>query len=226
MRVFDFLMASLLLIILLPLLIMISIAIAFDSSGEIIFKQKRTGKDKRLFVIYKFRTMLSTNTLQKNLCNEQIVSSGTDSRITRMGRILRSTSLDELPQLWSILKGDMSFIGPRPVIPEQLKAIPPGYMKRFKVRPGLTGLAQVNGRRSLSWLRQLAYDKEYVENKSLRLDVRILFKTIKVVLLGSGVYGGEGENWRTYLNNLEGRPPADSDVEHFLQHNNKRGSLK
>lgn len=148
--------------------------------------------------------------------NERVVSEEHDPRITRSGRIIRATSLDELPQLLNILKGDMSVVGPRPVLMEQKEVVPPGYMKRFSVRPGLTGLAQVCGRRSLGWLKQLVFDAEYVEKRAFFYDLGIILSTIKVVLLGSGIYGGEGLNWRTYRDSLAGRPPADEDVTSAL----------
>ena len=127
------------------------------------------------------------------------MSAGHDPRITRVGRLLRVSSLDELPQLWNVLMGDMSLVGPRPVLPEQLDAIPEHLRTRFTVRPGLTGLAQVRGRRSLDWLQVLEADAEYAREASLALDLRILLRTVLVVLRREGIYGGEGENWRTYL---------------------------
>src|SRR5690606_3670345 len=138
-------------------------------------------------------------------------------RITRAGSFLRATSIDELPQLINILKGDMSVVGPRPVLMEQKEVVPPGYLKRFNVRPGLTGLAQVRGRRSLGWLQQLAFDAEYVGKQNFFYDLNIIFTTVKVVLTGSGIYGGEGLNWRAYRDSLEGRPPEDRDVQEALK---------
>src|SRR5699024_5485469 len=114
----------------------------------------------------KFRSMVYRPAEAIDQHAERVVSVGHDPRITRAGRFMRATSLDELPQLFNILKGDMSVVGPRPVLMEQVEVVPPGYRKRFSVRPGLTGLAQMRGRRGLGWLRQLAYDAEYVEKRS------------------------------------------------------------
>ncbi len=191
--------------------------IKFDSHGPVFFLQKRAGLGGRPFRIFKFRTMVHRPPEQIDQHSEQVVSAGRDPRITRAGRFIRATSIDELPQLINILKGDMSVVGPRPVLMEQKEVVPPGYMKRFAVRPGLTGLAQVRGRRSLGWLQQLAFDAEYVEKRSFFYDLGIIFTTIKVVLLGSGLYGGEGLNWRAYRDSLEGRPPEDRDVEEALK---------
>lgn len=201
-RGFDILVCSVMLILLCPVLFFIGIWIKADSAGPIIFLQKRIGRGARVFYIYKFRTMIdrSADVIDQNA--EQVVSEGGDPRITGAGRFLRAASLDELPQLFNILKGDMSLVGPRPIIPEQLEVVPAHYMNRFDVSPGLTGLAQVRGRRSLGWLEQLAADSEYVHKYRFRYDLWILLRTVVVVLKGSGVYGGEGENWRTYRDNL------------------------
>src|SRR5690606_36799799 len=121
---------------------------------------------------------------------EQVVSAGRDPRITRAESCLRAACIDELPQVINILEGDMSIVGPRPALMEQKEVVPPGYLKRFDVRPGLTGLAQVRGRRSLGWLQQLAFDAAYVENQSFFNDMYIIFTTVKVVLTGIRIYGG------------------------------------
>src|SRR5690606_12222524 len=117
-----------------------------------------------------------------------------------VGRFLRKTSLDELPQLINVVRGDMSLVGPRPILPEQLRAIPEQHLDRFEMKPGITGLAQVRGRRSLNWLEQLKYDSEYCRNWSFLLDLKILWQTVWVVLTGKGVYGTQQDNWRNYIN--------------------------
>lgn len=216
-RLFDIVSSAAVLLVILPLLLAVALWIKLDSHGPVFFLQQRAGLGGRPFRILKFRTMVHRAPEQIDQYSEQVVSAGRDPRITRAGRFIRATSIDELPQLINILKGDMSVVGPRPVLMEQKGVVPPGYMTRFSVRPGLTGLAQVRGRRSLGWLKQLAFDAEYVENHSFFYDLGIIFTTIKVVLLGSGIYGGEGLNWRAYRDSLNGRPPEDRDVEEALK---------
>ncbi len=216
-RLFDATSSLLLLIALLPLLVIIFLWIKLDSRGPALFVQKRVGLNGELFSIIKFRTMVHRDPGCIDQDNEVAVVNNTDFRITRSGRLLRATSLDELPQLINILKGEMSFVGPRPILIEQKVVIPPGYMKRFSVRPGLTGLAQVRGRRSLGWLQQLAYDAEYVDKHSFWFDFGIILQTVKVVFLGNGIYGSEGLNWRAYRDSLNGRSPADEDVKKVLK---------
>ncbi|WP_168013168.1 sugar transferase [Halomonas salinarum] len=211
-RLFDIVSSAVVLLLCSPLLLAISVWIKFDSPGPVLFMQQRAGLAGHPFRIFKFRTMLDRRPDEIDQQNEKVVSEGNDPRITHAGRLIRSSSLDELPQLLNILKGDMSVVGPRPVLMEQKALVPPGYMTRFSLRPGLTGLAQVRGRRSLGWLNQLAYDAEYVEKRGFFYDVGIILMTAKIVLLGSGVYGGEGLNWRTYRDRLNGRLPADEDV--------------
>lgn len=216
-RLFDIVSSAAVLIVILPLLLVVALWIKLDSRGPVFFLQQRAGLGGRPFRILKFRTMVHRAPDQIDQHSEQVVSAGRDPRITRAGRFIRATSIDELPQLLNILKGDMSVVGPRPVLMEQKDVVPPGYMQRFSVRPGLTGLAQVRGRRSLGWLKQLAFDAEYVEKRSFFYDLGIIFTTIKVVLLGSGIYGGEGLNWRAYRDSLNGRPPEDRDVEEAIK---------
>lgn len=211
-RLLDILTSSIALFLLFPLLAVIAIAIKIDSDGPVLFIQRRVGRDGRFFSILKFRTMVSREADKIDQRNEKVVSEGNDSRITRVGRLLRSTSLDELPQLWNILRGDMSLVGPRPIIPEQKEFIPPSYLKRLSVAPGLTGLAQVKGRRSLGWLEQLALDLEYVEKRSFLFDLKLLIATAWVVIARKGVYGAPGMNWRTYAKSLNGKAPRDQDV--------------
>lgn len=216
-RLFDITASAIGLIVLSPLLLLIAVWIKWDSQGPVFFMQKRAGREERPFKIVKFRTMLHREPDEIDQHQEQVVSAGHDPRITRVGRFIRATSLDELPQLINIFMGDMSVVGPRPVLMEQTEVVPPGYKKRFNVRPGLTGLAQVKGRRSLGWLQQLGYDAEYVDKQSLTFDLKILLLTVKVVLTGGGVYGGAGLNWRTYRDRLNGQPPRDSDVEEAMR---------
>lgn len=216
-RLFDIVSSAIVLVLVLPLLLVVAMWIKLDSSGPVFFLQQRAGLGAHPFRIFKFRTMVHRAPDQINQHNEQVVSAGLDPRITQAGRFIRATSIDELPQLINILKGDMSVVGPRPVLMEQKEVVPPGYMKRFEVRPGLTGLAQVRGRRSLGWLHQLAFDAEYVEKRGFFYDLKIILTTVKIVLLGSGIYGGEGLNWRAYRDSLNGRLPEDSDVKDAIK---------
>lgn len=191
---------GLLLIVLSPIFLLLVIWIRLDSPGPAIFAQGRLGRDQRIFRILKFRTMVARRAELIDQVAESVLVND-DQRITRAGRFLRRTSLDELPQLWNMLLGEMNIVGPRPLIPEQLPAIPPEYLSRFDVPPGLTGLAQVRGRRSLDWLVQLTADREYVEHRSLWLDLKIVARTVVVVFSGSGVYDPNAKNWRDYLPN-------------------------
>lgn len=197
-RAFDLLGSALALSVLTPLLLLLALWIRLDSPGPVLFRQQRLGRQLIPFRVLKFRTMVARDPDAIDQHEELVVSAGVDPRITRAGRVLRATSLDELPQLWNILMGEMSCVGPRPVLPEQFEAIPEEYRVRFEVRPGLTGLAQVRGRRTLDWLEQLAADKEYVERQNLLLDLGILMRTVYVVLTGQGLYGDAGRNWRAY----------------------------
>ncbi len=184
-RLFDIMMSLvlILLLIVIPVLIVVPIVIRLTSKGKAVFTQKRVGKNGRAFEIYKFRTML--------IPEQRILPDGTvlepNDSITKIGAFLRKTSLDELPQLFNILKGDMSIVGPRPMIPSQVAKISEYQNLRHTMRPGVTGLAQVNGRNDLTWDKKLAYDMEYVEHFSLGMDIAILLKTVRVVLLREGI---------------------------------------
>ncbi|WP_445157946.1 sugar transferase [Halomonas sp. E14] len=216
-RLFDIVASGCALLVLAPLLLLVALWVKLDSQGPVMFKQRRAGLNGQPFMIFKFRTMIDRPADSIDQNSEQVVSSGEDNRITRAGRFLRATSIDELPQLINILKGDMSVVGPRPILMEQIEVIPPGCLIRFDVRPGLTGLAQVKGRRSLGWLQQLAFDAEYVRKQNFFYDLRLIFRTVVVVLKGSGLYGGEGLNWRAYRESLGGRAPSDQDVEEAMK---------
>lgn len=201
-RGFDLSVSLVAIVVLAPLLFAIAVWVRFDSSGRALFVQRRVGRGQRVFRILKFRTMVDRDPDKIDQHAEQVVGDGEDSRITRAGKILRKTSLDELPQLFNVLRGDMSLVGPRPVLPEQLEAVPPDCFVRFDVRPGLTGLAQIRGRRSLDWLEQLEADSEYARSFGFWSDIGILLRTVRVVLKSEGVYAGERQNWRTYRDRL------------------------
>ncbi len=179
---FDRIVATLGLIISSPLMLIISIAIKLDSKGDVLFRQKRTGKHGKEFYIYKFRTMVQNNDVHD--------FSKSDEH-TRVGRFLRKTSLDELPQLFSIAIGKMSFIGPRPWITDYYDNMNESQRHRFDVRPGLTGLAQCMGRNNITIIDKINYDLEYIKNYSLIQDIKIILLTIKTVFTGSGADAGK-----------------------------------
>lgn len=188
-RIIDFLFSLIILLILLPLFLVVAILIKLDSKGPVIFKQSRLGKDGNVFKVWKFRTMIDN----AEKMGTGLTTAQNDPRITRVGKILRKTSIDELPQLINVLKGDMSFIGPRPAPVHHLKQYNENERQRLKVLPGITGWAQVNGRNILTWPERIEKDIWYVNNISFLLDLKIAFKTIKVVLLSEGVYSGRND---------------------------------
>ena len=162
----------------LPFLFLISIAIKFETRGPAFFMQMRSGRDNKLFKLYKFRTM--------RIPEDSINSDGSEmenyARVTRVGNILRRTSLDEFPQLINVLKGDMSVVGPRPTLPYQTERYGPRELQRLAVRPGLTGLAQINGRNSLSWGQKIDYDIHYIEHLNFLTDLRIILLTVPALM--------------------------------------------
>jgi len=179
-RVLEIILASLLLILTLPIMVVVALLIFATMGRPILFKQSRIGLHAHLFYIYKFRTMRVTN-------KADIETVGDNSRVTRLGEWLRKLSIDEFPQLFNIIKGDISFVGPRPLLPDCLKIYTPEQARRHLVKPGLTGLAQINGRNSLPWRKKLKYDVWYVDNRSIWLDLRIIWLTIFVVLSGKDI---------------------------------------
>jgi len=182
-RGLDIIISLLALIILFPALLFIIIAIKVSSKGSAIFKQKRAGKNGNSFVFYKFRTMtIDTDPFGPS------PKSGRDPRLTKVGRILREYSLDELPQLFNILKGDMSVVGPRPLYLSQIPEWSKRQKKRLLVKPGLTGLAQISGRGELTREEKLELDVKYVETASLLADTKIILATIAYVFLRKGIY--------------------------------------
>lgn len=179
-RILDIISSLLAIIILLPLLGMLTVIGAFEMKGNPFFTQERPGKDEKIFKLVKFRTMTNAKDKDGNLLSDA-------ERLTKYGKFLRNTSLDELPELFNILKGDMSVIGPRPLLVQYLPYYTEKEKHRHDVRPGLTGLAQVNGRNSLDWEHRFECDVEYVENLSFFSDVKILLKTIQKVIQRSDV---------------------------------------
>lgn len=181
-RIMDFIFALLLGIILFIPMIFIAIAIKIDSKGPVFFKQDRVGKNGKIFKIYKFRTMVASNDLNDLSCGD---------KTTKVGKFLRKTSLDELGQIINILKGQMSFIGPRAWVTEYFDNMTDEQKHRYDVLPGISGLAQVHGRNNLSIFDKINYDIYYVNNLSLFLDIKIVFLTFKTIFVRSGVDAGK-----------------------------------
>ena len=186
-RLMDIVISSFVLLILSPFLLLIALTIRLTSLGPAIFRQTRVGKNGKPFTCYKFRTMVVDAPDIRNP-DGSTFNAEDDPRLTGLGRLLRKTTLDELPQIINVLKGDMSIVGPRPDLPDQLPLYSERDKKRLLVRPGMTGWAWIHGRNSTSWELRRELDVEYVENYSLWLDFQILLRTIPMVLLGKGVY--------------------------------------
>lgn len=189
-RIFDVIICSIAMIVLFPLWIIIAIAIKCDSKGPVLFTQERRTKNGRVFKMYKFRSMVvNAENMGTGLFNYE-----NDPRVTNVGRFLRNTSIDELPQLWNVVKGDLSIVGPRPCVKYELgdfETLNKKYKKRFEVRAGITGLAQVKGRNENSWEEKVTYDNQYIEQfkkQGLWLDIKILFATVEKVFRKQDIY--------------------------------------
>jgi lipopolysaccharide/colanic/teichoic acid biosynthesis glycosyltransferase len=176
----DKLVAALVLLLLSPVILIVAIAVYFNMGSPVIFAQLRPGKNNKIFTFYKFRTMTDRRDATGNFLPD-------GERITSFGEWLRQTSLDELPQLWNVLVGDMSFIGPRPLIVAYLDRYSPEQARRHEVLPGITGLAQINGRNAISWEEKFQLDVWYIDNWSFWLDLKILFLTIWKVIQRDGI---------------------------------------
>ncbi|MFT6553402.1 MAG: sugar transferase EpsL [Alloalcanivorax venustensis] len=183
-RLFDFFGALLALLLLCPVLILLAVMVKLKLGGPVIFQQARPGIDGDAFNILKFRSMTDKRDVAGDLLPDE-------QRLVPFGRFLRSTSLDELPELFNVLKGDMSLVGPRPLLMEYLPRYSDRQARRHEVRPGITGWAQINGRNALSWEEKFELDVWYVDNQSLWLDIKILFKTVLQVLKRDGISHGE-----------------------------------
>ena len=180
-RILDFIGALSMLIVLSPLLLRVTVWLHFANKGAgAFFTQERPGKDERIFKLYKFKSMTDERDAEGNLLPD-------GERLTSVGRFIRKTSLDELPQLWNVLKGDMSFIGPRPLLVQYLPLYSASQRRRHEVRPGITGWAQVSGRNAISWERKFALDVWYVDHLSFRLDYIIIWRTVVKVLRREGI---------------------------------------
>lgn len=176
----DFLIAGLVLIMMIPILAVIALLLAWSNNGSAFFTQERVGKGNRIFKVVKFKTMNDRRDSQGQLLADEY-------RLTGLGRWIRKTSLDELPQLWNVLKGEMSFVGPRPLLVEYLSLWSDEQLRRHTVVPGITGWAQVNGRNKIRWSEKFALDVWYVDHQTFLLDLKILFLTIWKVVRADGI---------------------------------------
>jgi lipopolysaccharide/colanic/teichoic acid biosynthesis glycosyltransferase len=190
-RLFDVLVAGSVLLLTSPILAIAIVAIRLESPGHPIYRQRRVGQDARPFDVLKLRTMVSG---AEKMGAGLAVDDG-DSRITRVGAFLRRTSIDELPNLVNVLKGEMSIIGPRPTVPVQVEQYTDRQRGRLALKPGITGWAQVNGRASLPWPQRIELDLWYVEHATLALDIKILYLTARMLVTGHGLYKGETGGW-------------------------------
>ena len=190
-RAFDVLVAGVALVLSSPILAAAIVAIRLESKGHPIYRQRRVGKDGRPFDVLKLRTMVAG---AESMGSGLAVTEG-DARITRVGALLRRTSIDELPQLINVLRGDMAIIGPRPTVPVQVDQYTERQRGRLAILPGLTGWAQVNGRTSLPWDERIELDLWYIEHRTLLLDAKILLRTVAIVLGGDGLYRGDA-GWK------------------------------
>jgi sugar transferase EpsL len=202
-RALDFLLALIALALLSPVLLLIAAGIRITMGKPVLFIQERPGFRGQIFHIYKFRTMRETRGPDGELLQDE-------ERITRIGRFLRSSSLDELPELLNVLKGEMSMVGPRPLRIEYLDLYTPEQARRHQVRPGITGWAQVNGRNTLSWEKKFEYDVWYVDHRNLRLDFKILGLTAIKVLRGEGISAAEHATMPPFTGSSAGGEPNGS----------------
>ncbi|EMF0480967.1 sugar transferase [Enterococcus faecium] len=195
-RGLDVLLSGIGLIVLSPVMLIVAILVRIKLGSPVIFKQQRPGLNEKIFSMYKFRTMTDERDSAGNLLSDEI-------RLTKFGKLLRATSLDELPELINIFKGDMSIVGPRPLLVEYLELYNAEQKRRHLVRPGLTGLAQINGRNAISWTEKFQLDCEYVDSVSFKQDIIIFFLTIKKVLVKEGISSTTSSTKERFTGNEE-----------------------
>lgn len=194
-RLFDFILSfTALLILLLPLAVITLLFLIFNKGAGAFFTQTRTGKNAKLFQIVKFKTMTDERDVDGKLLADE-------ARMTPIGMFVRSTSLDELPQLFNVLKGDMSLVGPRPLLEKYIPLYSPEQFRRHEVKPGITGWAQVNGRNAISWARKFELDVWYVDNLSFSLDMKIIWMTINKVFKREGISGQDSQTMKPFTGN-------------------------
>lgn len=195
-RTLDMLLSGMAMVVLSPILLITALLVRVKLGSPILFTQERPGKGEKIFKLYKFRSMTDEKDENGDLLPDEI-------RLTKFGRLLRSLSLDELPELWNILKGDMSIVGPRPLLVRYLPRYNERQKHRHDVTPGLTGYAQANGRNALSWEEKFEMDVYYVENISFLLDVKIIFQTVKAVLCRSGISSATSATMEEFMGTPE-----------------------
>lgn len=205
-RLFDVILAFIGLIILSPILLIVSLLVRVKLGGPVFFTQVRPGLNGKPFKMIKFRTMKNGVDKNGNLLPDA-------ERMTDFGRLLRSTSLDELPELWNVLKGDMSLVGPRPLLMQYLPLYSREQNRRHEVKPGVTGWAQVNGRNSLSWDEKFKLDTWYVDNRSLLLDIKILFLTVKKVIARDGISQVDNVTMEPFMGSMATQQKNTTDKE-------------
>lgn len=198
-RALDILLSGMALIVLSPVLVIVAILVRTKLGSPVLFRQERPGKGERIFKMYKFRSMTDARDENGALLSDEV-------RLTKFGRLLRSTSLDELPELWNIFKGDMSIVGPRPLLVKYLPLYNEAQRHRHDVRPGLTGLAQVNGRNALTWEEKFSYDVAYVENVTFLQDLRIVFATVGKVFHREGIHAQGAATMEEFHGTKEAEP--------------------
>lgn len=196
-RFIDILLSLLALIVLSPVLVVVAILVRIKLGGPVLFSQSRPGKDEKIFKMYKFRTMTDERDSNGELLPDGI-------RLTKFGKLLRATSLDELPELWNILKGDMSIVGPRPLLVQYLPLYNSEQRRRHEVRPGLTGLAQVSGRNAISWEEKFKLDVKYIDELSFINDIKIILLTIKKVFIKEGISSEKSSTMEVFQGTKEG----------------------
>ena len=195
-RILDVLLSGCALIVLSPVLLIVAVLVRTKLGSPVIFSQERPGKDEKIFKMYKFRSMTDARDENGELLPDEL-------RLTKFGRALRATSLDELPELWNIFKGDMSIVGPRPLLVKYLPLYSEEQHHRHDVTPGLTGWAQVNGRNALSWEDKFRLDVWYSEHVSFSLDVKVIFLTVKCVLHHEGISGADSATMEEFRGSIE-----------------------
>jgi len=198
-RLFDVILAFIGLIVLSPVILAVAVLVRVKLGSPVIFRQKRPGKDEKIFMMYKFRTMTNERGENGELLSDEV-------RLTKFGRFLRSTSLDELPGLFNILKSNMSIVGPRPLLVEYLPYYDESQKRRHEVQPGLTGLAQINGRNATTWDERFKFDVQYVDDVSFMQDIKIIFSTIGVVFKRKGISSGNSATMESFIVEKEKEP--------------------
>jgi undecaprenyl phosphate N,N'-diacetylbacillosamine 1-phosphate transferase len=195
---FDFTIACVVIVVASPVLLICILLLGLVNNGNVWFRQPRPGLDGRIFIILKFKTMTDATDDHGNLLPDE-------KRLTAFGKFIRKTSLDELPQLINVLKGDMSLVGPRPLLPEYLSLYDETQRRRHQVKPGITGWAQVNGRNAISWQQKFAHDIWYVDHQSFKLDIKILFLTVAKVFTAEGIGAGNNATIPKFKGNSSGK---------------------